>query len=158
MKHLDVAVAIVFRDSKVLITRRKPGAVLGGCWEFPGGKQEPGESLEDCVRRELLDELAMRVQPVMSFTPIMHQYPDRQVTLHAFLCTHESGEPQLLACDELNWVAPAELRNFEFPEANQRLIEELINALPAPAPPVTSSTPVSAPPKAKKRARQTAAV
>jgi mutator protein MutT len=158
MKHLDVAIAIVFRDSKVLITRRKPGAVLGGCWEFPGGKQEPGESLEDCVRRELLEELAMRVQPVMSFTPIVHQYPDRQVTLHAFLCTHESGEPQLLACDEFNWVAPAQLRNFEFPEANQRLLEEVISALPNPTRAATASIPASDPPKAKKRARQPAAI
>jgi mutator protein MutT len=130
MKHLDVAVAIVFHDSKVLITRRKAGGVLGGYWEFPGGKQEPGESLEDCVRRELFEELAMRVQPVMSFTPIHHIYADRQVTLHAFLCTHESGEPQPIACDELRWIDPSQLRTIQFPEANHRLVEELILALP----------------------------
>jgi mutator protein MutT len=130
MKHLDVAIAIVFHRRKVLITRRKPGGVLGGYWEFPGGKLEPGESLEDCVRRELLEELAIRVQPVMSFTPIHHSYTDRQVTLHPFLCTHESGELQLLACDELRWVEPAELRSIEFPEANRQLVEDLVHHLP----------------------------
>jgi mutator protein MutT len=137
MKHLDVAVAIVFRDSKVLITRRKANAVLGGCWEFPGGKQEPGESLEDCVRRELLEELALRVQPVVSLRPITYRYPDRQVCLHPFLCTHEPGQPQLLGCDELRWVAPAQLRHFEFPPANHQLIEDLISSFPNPSQPVS---------------------
>ena len=136
MKHFDVAVAIVFHNKKVLITRRKPGRVLGGSWEFPGGKREPGESLEDCLRRELLEELAIRVQPVMSFSVIHHAYPDRQVTLHPFLCTHEcaheSGEPQLLASDELRWVDPSQLRSIEFPEANRRLVEELVAHLPTP--------------------------
>lgn len=148
MKHLDVAVAIVFRDSKVLITRRRANAVLGGCWEFPGGKQEPGESLEDCVRRELLEELALRVQPVVSLTPITHRYPDRQVCLHPFLCTYEPGQPQLLACDELRWVPPAQLRNFEFPPANQQLIEDLISSFPIPGQSVTVGVSV------KKRARR----
>jgi mutator protein MutT len=149
MKHLDVAVAIVFRDSKVLITRRKPGGILGGLWEFPGGKQEPGESLEDCVRRELSEELAMRVQPVVSLTPIVHQYPDREVCLHPFLCTHESGEPQLIGCADLQWVTPAQLRSFEFPEANRHLITELINALPNP--PFSVTVPIPAAPHKKKR-------
>ncbi len=101
MKHLDVAVAIVFHDSKVLIARRKAGSVLGGYWEFPGGKCEQGETLEDCVRRELLEELAMHVRPVVCFAPIQYQYPDRLVCLHPFLCIHDSGQPQLLACDEI---------------------------------------------------------
>ncbi len=131
--HLDVAVAVVFHDSKVLITRRKAGGVLGGYWEFPGGKREAGESLEGCVRRELLEELAMRVQPVMSFSPIVHQYPDREVRLYPFLCTHESGTPQRIACAELKWVAASELKSFAFPPANFTLIDEVINALPAPA-------------------------
>jgi mutator protein MutT len=130
MKHLDVAVAVIFRDSKILIARRKAGAVLGGFWEFPGGKCEPGETLEECVRREVLEELAMLVQPVMSFTPIKHQYADRLVTLHAFLCTHESGEPKLIACDEIRWVEPRRLRAFEFPPANDRLIADIMVALP----------------------------
>lgn len=145
MKHLDVAVAIVFRDSKILIARRKLGGVLGGFWEFPGGKQEPAETLEDCVRRELNEELGIKVHPVISFTPIQHQYPDRHVTLHAFLCTHESGEPKAIACDEIRWVAPADLKTFAFPPANQELIEQVIAAFPA-----TSPTPQLTLPKRKK--------
>lgn len=130
MKHLDVAVAIVFHDSRVLIARRKPGGVLGGFWEFPGGKCEPGETLEDCVRRELFEELAMHVRPVVSFAPIHYQYPDRLVCLHSFLCIHDSGEPQMLACDRIAWVEPTHLRNFNFPPANHQLIEQVIAAFP----------------------------
>jgi mutator protein MutT len=149
MKHLDVAVAIVFHDSKVLIARRKPGGVLGGYWEFPGGKCEPGETLQECVRRELLEELAMRVRPVVSFAPIQYQYPDRNVALHPFLCIHDSGDPQLLECDEIRWVEPPQLRHFNFPPANQVLIEQVIAAFPATA----SSVSVEIP-KRKKPARQ----
>jgi mutator protein MutT len=137
MKHLDVAVAIVFSDFKVLITRRKAAAVLGGCWEFPGGKVEPGESLENCVRRELMEELALMVNPVVACTPITHQYTDRTVTLHPFLCTYEPATPQLIGCDEFRWVTPAQLKDFEFPPANRSLIEDLLHALPKSHPKVS---------------------
>jgi len=138
MKHLDVAVAIVVRDSMILIARRKPGGELGGYWEFPGGKREGDESLEDCVRRELAEELAIAVQPVVSFTPIRHQYPEQVVTLYPFLCTHESGELELRACDEIRWIEPARLRDFQFPPANDQLIDQVIAAFPAkPAPSLT---------------------
>ena len=141
MKHLDVAVAIVFRDSKVLITRRKQGRVLGGYWEFPGGKVELNESLQDTVRRELLEELGIGVSPVVSFAPVQHQYPDRVVTLHAFLCTHEAGEPQLIDCDEFRWVAPSDLRAYQFPEANLVLLDQVIAAFPSTHKPLELTIP-----------------
>jgi mutator protein MutT len=153
MKHLDVAVAIVFRDSKVLITRRKSGGVLGGYWEFPGGKLEGGETLHDCVRRELQEELGILVQPVISFTPVQYQYPDRHVTLHAFLCTHESGEPKPLASDELRWVTSADLQTLAFPPANQQLIEQVIAAIPT-GKTAPKATPKVTLPKLKKKPHQ----
>jgi mutator protein MutT len=156
MKHLDVAIAIVFSDAKVLVTRRKAAGVLGGYWEFPGGKCEPGETLEDCVRRELMEELAIRVHPVVSFAPTEHQYPDRLVTLHPFLCTHETGEPQLLACDEIRWVEPAELRKLKFPPANHELIGQVIAAFPGSPPPI-ALTAVKPKPRRRKSTAQPAA-
>jgi mutator protein MutT len=153
MKHLEVAVAVVFRDSRVLIARRKPGGLLGGCWEFPGGKQEPGESLDDCVRRELKEELAISVQPVISLTPVTHQYPDRHVTLHAFLCMLDAGEPIPIACDEIRWVSPLELQDYAFPPANQPLIEQVLAALPT-----HGKTAPNTPAKAKRTTRQPAAL
>jgi mutator protein MutT len=159
MKHLDVAVAVVFRDSRILIARRKAGGDLGGYWEFPGGKLEAGETLETCVRRELWEELGMRVQPVMSFTPFSHRYADREICLHAFLCTHESGEPQLLECDEIRWVSVTQLRLYEFPAANRPLINELVSSLPEPADAVPVSVTIPAANKRRsKRPRQPAAV
>ena len=144
MKHFDVAVAIVFHDSRVLITRRKTGGVLGGYWEFPGGKVEPGESLENCVRRELVEELGIIIQPVISFTPTGHQYPDQHITLHPFLCTHESGKPKPLACEEIRWVKPVELRSYSFPSANQPLIEQVITACPTATPAKVQQTQIPA--------------
>jgi mutator protein MutT len=141
MKHLDVAVAIIFRDSKVLVARRRRGGVLGGYWEFPGGKLEAGETLQNCLRRELHEELGVVVQPVISFAPIQYQYPDRHITLHAFVCTHESGEPKPLASEEIRWVYPVELPTVEFPPANQRLIEQVVAALPTSTPVPRHSMP-----------------
>jgi mutator protein MutT len=152
-KHLDVAVAIVFRDSKVLVTRRKRGRVLGGYWEFPGGKLETGETLHDCVRREIQEELGILVQPVISFTPVPYQYADKHVTLHAFLCTHESGEPQPLAAEKLRWVTSSELQALTFPPANQQLIEQVIAAIPA-ARTVGKTTPKLTLPKLKNKPQQ----
>ena len=133
MKHVDVAVAVVLSDSKVLIARRKSGGKFGGYWEFPGGKCEAGESAEDCVCRELLEELAIAVHPVLCFTPLVHSYGDLNVRLHPFLCTHEGGDPTPISCDEIRWVEPADLRSFKFPEANGPLIEQVIQYLPTPS-------------------------
>jgi A/G-specific adenine glycosylase len=143
MKHVEVAIAIVLRGSRLLITRRKADGPLGGLWEFPGGKCEPGETPEQCLARELREELAITARPVMSFPPITHCYAHAEVCLHPYLCLHESGEPQLIGCQDARWIEPAQLRDFPFPEANARLIDQIIAALPprmAP-PPAPVATP-----------------
>jgi mutator protein MutT len=134
-KHrLDVVIAIVTRGGKVLICQRPAGKSFAGYWEFPGGKREPGETLEACLARELLEELAIRVTPVRALTTIDHDYPRGPIRLHPFVCAHEAGEPQLLAVQDARWVEPAELRHYRFPPANDALIEETIGSLSAPPP------------------------
>jgi len=130
MKRVDVAIAIVLRGTRILITRRRDDGPLAGYWEFPGGKCEPHETIEQCLARELWEELAIRARPVMSFAPIHHNYPHTDVCLHPYLCLHEAGEPQLLACDDARWIDPPQLRHYQFPEANGRLIDQVIEALP----------------------------
>jgi mutator protein MutT len=130
MKRTDVAIAIVLRDSKLLIARRKMEGPLGGYWEFPGGKRRRDETVETCLMRELWEELAIRAKPVLSFSPITHSYPNGAVCVYPFLCIHQEGEPRAIGCDEVRWVEPAQLRQFQFPEANASLIEQLILALP----------------------------
>jgi 8-oxo-dGTP diphosphatase len=125
MKRIDVAIAIVLRESKLLIARRKADGPLAGYWEFPGGKRHRNETLEACLARELWEELDIRAKPVLSFSPITHDYPHGSVCLHPFLCMHQAGEPRPLGCEETRWIDPIQLRQYQFPEANAPLIDQL---------------------------------
>lgn len=123
--RIQVAAGLILRKGRYLITRRKAGAHLEGLWEFPGGKREPGESLEDCLRRELQEELGIVISTAVPFRVISHEYPDKAVELHFFRCSVEDGQAWSLNRDELRWVAPEEMTGLEFPLANRPLIEAL---------------------------------
>ena len=125
----DVAIAILARDGSVLICQRPAGGSFAGYWEFPGGKCEPGETVIECLVREVREELAIDVRPVHPLRPIDHDYPRGSIRLHPYLCEHLGGEPQLLACQAAKWVRPQELRQHTFPPANDGLIEEAIALL-----------------------------
>jgi len=124
--RLDVVIAIIFRESKILIAKRRKGDTFADRWEFPGGKKEPGESVVDCLHRELREELDISVGHLEPLGAIRHAYPEFQVCLHPFICQLASGQPKPLACQQLAWVAPEELRQHQFPAANAQLIEEII--------------------------------
>jgi mutator protein MutT len=124
--QIDAAIAIVVRSGKILVCQRKDDDTFGGYWEFPGGKQEDGESLEECLARELREELNIAARPISALAPVVHDYPEAMVRLHPFLCEHESGEPQLIECQAARWINPVELRDYRFPPANEGLIEEII--------------------------------
>jgi mutator protein MutT len=126
MTLIDAAIAIVIRDEKILICQRKDDDALGGYWEFPGGKQEDGETLHDCLHRELREEIAIRARPIAQLTTVEHQYPDATVRLHPFVCQHETGEVQHLECQDSRWIEPSRLREYQFPPANETLIAETI--------------------------------
>jgi len=113
------------QDGRYLIARRKAGVHLGGLWEFPGGKREPEESLEDCLRRELREELGIEITAPVHYRVLRHEYPEKSVELHFFRCSIRAGQVQALDCEELRWVSPEELGRFEFPAADRALIEEL---------------------------------
>ncbi len=128
--QIDVVVAVVLRaDGHVLVCQRKTGGHLGGYWEFPGGKREPGESLEQCLARELKEELAIRVRPLSALDVIEHDYPTVRVRLHPYLCAHTDGIPQPIACQRTEWVAPPRLPDYRFPPANDALIAQLVRRL-----------------------------
>ena len=122
-KVLDVAIALVFDASgHILICRRKPGAVLGGFWEFPGGKVDAGELPQDCAVREVLEETGLCVAAVRPLKIIEHEYPHARVRLNPFVCRLTGGDLQLLEVAEARWIAPESLGDYEFPEANRTLI------------------------------------
>nr|MBI3614393.1 (deoxy)nucleoside triphosphate pyrophosphohydrolase [Nitrospirota bacterium] len=113
------------QGGRYLIARRKSDVHLGGLWEFPGGKREAEESLEDCLCRELREELGIEVTQPVFHRVLRHEYPEKSVELHFFRCSVRSGQARALDCEELRWVAPEELSRFEFPAADRALIEEL---------------------------------
>ena len=131
MKRIDAAIAIVVRAGKILVCQRKAEDTFGGYWEFPGGKQEAGETLEQCLARELREELNIAARPTLLLTPVLHDYPEVLLRLHPFLCEHESGDPELLECQDTRWIDPADLRDYRFPPANESLIEQIIEELSA---------------------------
>jgi 8-oxo-dGTP diphosphatase len=122
---VQVAAAIIVRGDRYLITRRKTGTHLAGFWEFPGGKREAGESLADCLRREVREELGIEVTEPVPFHTVRHDYPEKSVELHFFRCSIKAGGTEPLGCDDLKWVTAKELTLFEFAPADRGLIEIL---------------------------------
>jgi len=121
---LVVTAALVERDGRVLVTRRQRGVHLEGLWEFPGGKQEDGESLEACLARELREELDVHATIGEEVYTTKHDYPERSVELHFLRCDLQ-GEPRPILGQEIRWVARAELASLEFPPADAELIKIL---------------------------------
>ncbi len=122
---IDVSAGLVFRAGQLLITQRPAGTHLGGLWEFPGGKREPEESDEACLRRELLEELGIEVRVEELVEELVHEYPDKAVRLRFFRCSLTGGEPQPLQCSAFAWVRQSELTSYAFPAADQRLLARL---------------------------------
>lgn len=127
-RPLDVAAGLVFRDGKLLITQRHAQDHLGGLWEFPGGKREPGETFEQCLIRELREELGIEVAVVELLESLTHEYPRRRIRLKFFRCHLRAGEPQALDCQQFKWIGVAGLDEHSFPPADARLLEKLRHA------------------------------
>ncbi len=125
MRIIEVAAGLIQRDGRYLIARRKAGVHLAGYWEFPGGKREDGESLEECLRRELREELNVQVDIPVPYRIVRHEYPEKIVELHFFRCVIESGEAEALDCAELRWVLPEDFNQFTFPPADGVILESL---------------------------------
>jgi len=125
-KIIDVAAAVIIREGLVLIARRSSGP-RAGLWEFPGGKQEPGETLESCLAREIHEELGTHVQVKRHFLTLEHTYPDIDIRLHVFFCEALSDMRTGDDHQEFRWVRPKELLRFSFPEADRLAAEKLVS-------------------------------
>jgi A/G-specific adenine glycosylase len=124
--HFDVTAAVIRRaDGRFLIAQRPPDGMLGGLWEFPGGKRRPGESLPECLRREIREELGIEIAVGQQIGAVRHAYTHFRITLYAFACEHVSGEPQAIECAAWAWAAPDELDGYAFPVTDQKIIAAL---------------------------------
>lgn len=124
LPRLVVTAAVVERGGMFLVTRRLKGTHLEGYWEFPGGKCDGGESHEDCLARELLEELGVRSRIGHEIFSTAHAYPDRIIELH-FFETQLLDEPRPQIGQQIRWVLRAELKALNFPPADEELLEML---------------------------------
>jgi len=138
---VEVSAALIFQNGKLLITQRHAGAHLGGRWEFPGGKREAGETFEQCLVREIREELGVEISVGELFEEIAHDYPEKAVHLKFFTCQLLAGEPQPLDCAAVKWIAREGLHTHEFPAADARLIERLSRIDFPPASQKTGTAP-----------------
>ena len=124
--HHDVTAGLIWNErGDLLIAQRPLDGLLGGLWEFPGGKVEPGESYEDCLRRELREELGIEVAVDDLFCVVRHAFTHFSITLHTFNCRYVSGEPQTLGVQAFVWVQPHQLDAYAFGKADRQVIAQL---------------------------------
>jgi len=123
---IEVAAGLI-RDERgrYLVTQRRRGSHLAGLWEFPGGKLEPGEAPAAALRRELTEELSATFTVGDLVETVRWEYPERVVVLHFFDCRLEAGPIVPTENQAMTWVRPDELRDYDFPPADQELIRRL---------------------------------
>jgi len=122
---IEVAAGLVFCSGFLLITQRNASDHLGGYWEFPGGKRHEGETYEQCLQRELREELGIEVQVVDRLTAINYAYPEKEVHLEFFRCLWQSGIPKAIECQDFAWIKAADLPSYSFPPADAQLLHML---------------------------------
>jgi A/G-specific adenine glycosylase len=128
--HHVVTAAVISRDGCVLIACRPPHGLLGGLWEFPGGKQQQGEDLPTCLQREICEELGAKIKVDTQLGVYHHAYTHFRVTLYAFRCTLLQGEPFPIQAAELRWVSPAELAQYPMGKIDRQISKTLVSSMP----------------------------
>lgn len=124
----SVAAALAIREGRVLLTRRAMGQTLEGLWEFPGGKLEPGETVEQCIEREIREELALCCKATEIFTESIYRYEGGAIRLIGVMVDLDRGEHKLTVHDQIEWVPLAEILRYELAPADIPIAEELIHA------------------------------
>ncbi|WP_379132095.1 (deoxy)nucleoside triphosphate pyrophosphohydrolase [Paenibacillus sp. sgz500958] len=123
---IEVAAAIIHnKEGRILIARRRAGKSQEGLWEFPGGKIEPGESVPQCLKRELMEEMSLSIVPLEVFDISEHDYGSIHIRLIAWRAEYRGGEIHLSDHDDYRWLLPEELGEFSFAPADIPFVERL---------------------------------
>ncbi len=123
--HYRVGVGVIWKNGRLLIARRHETQMLGGLWEFPGGKPLKGESLSQTVKREVWEETGVSCEVEAPYVTVKHAYSHFKITLTAYKCRWLSGRARPKAAAELKWVLPETLKNYPMPNANRRVVEAM---------------------------------
>ncbi len=123
--HYDVVIAAIRKNGRYLVGKRPPGGLLGGLWEFPGGKVKTGETHAAALRREISEELGIRITIGEHVATVDHAYSHFSVSLHVYRCEHRSGKAAPRAHTELRWVAKKDFSALAFPKANHKFLDLL---------------------------------
>jgi A/G-specific adenine glycosylase len=135
LPHFDVTAAVLRRPGhpeQFLIAQRPPEGMLGGLWEFPGGKRHEGESLSDCLRREMQEELAVDVEVGQPVAVVKHAYTHFRITLHAFECRLLAGQPQPIGVADWRWVTLEQLEAYPFPVTDLKIVQAVTTGFLSP--------------------------
>lgn len=127
---ISVVCAIIERDEKILVARRPVAKFMGGKWELPGGKMEPGEQPQDAIVREIREELGCRIAIRAELAPYEHQYPDFAIRLIPLLCSAIDGEPRPLEHEEIIWAERGELMALDWADADIPIVAAYIATFP----------------------------
>ncbi|MDF1515907.1 MAG: A/G-specific adenine glycosylase [Anaerolineae bacterium] len=124
--HYDVVAAVTVRqDNRILVARRRPEAMLGGLWEFPGGKREAGENLQDALRRELREEMDIEIEVGESVIKIDHAYTHFRITLYAFYSRLQSGIPRCVECADFRWATLEEIAALPMAVTDRKIADTI---------------------------------
>ena len=124
--RIEVGAAVIFNHGNILISQRDDSSHLSGLWEFPGGKRENSETFEECVRREIQEELNVEVAVQDLFEAVEYEYAEKIVLLKFYRCQYVGGEAKALGCRQFQWISPSNLPSYAFPPANEAVIQKLI--------------------------------
>lgn len=125
-KHrIEVGIACIWRDGKYLIQARPKGKSFEGSWEFPGGKREKGENFRECVKREIQEEVGLKVSVRPHFFETLHEFEKTELLLRFHRCQIQAGEPKSLEEQELKWVRPQDFDSIDFLKTNHEVLEKL---------------------------------
>jgi 8-oxo-dGTP diphosphatase len=133
VRHHEVAAGIVWDGARVLIARRQDADHQGGRWEFPGGKRHGHETIEQCLVREMLEEVGLEVEVGRLWRALTHVYPDRTVSLYFHICRARGGTLRAIECAEVRWVDPGSLPGLHFVEGDIPILDDLARDLVARA-------------------------
>ncbi|MBN2327832.1 MAG: A/G-specific adenine glycosylase [Candidatus Omnitrophica bacterium] len=125
LPHYEVVAAAIYKRGRFLLGKRPPGGMLGGLWEFPGGKVEAGETHEQALKREIMEEMGIGIEIGEHVLTVDHGYSHYTVSIHLYRCSHIDGRPRALYHSEIKWTPKSQFNRYSFPAANIKFFEHL---------------------------------